>query len=165
MGEINWTFLPGWTFKAEPSNLNFLTNDAETLLPIQYETHAFDLDHAKKLDELEIQLHLYLWVTESEPKELPWLVWKNLLGRWGNESVSQPPLHRRTRSRSDFRLHHKCTMTMYCQTVTNDYNEWQFCRDKNRLIRSAAQWLFWPSSRPSNIPGISLINNIYWFKT
>lgn len=28
---------------------------------------------------------------------------------------------------------YECRIVMYCQTVSNDYDEWQFCRDRSKF--------------------------------
>jgi hypothetical protein len=38
------------TYKGKPPSFNIIYVDPETLLPIDFETHTFDLDYANKFD-------------------------------------------------------------------------------------------------------------------
>ena len=38
------------TYKGKPPSFNVINVDPETLLPIDFETHTFDLDYANKFD-------------------------------------------------------------------------------------------------------------------
>jgi len=50
---IGMNFIVGsvTTYKGKPPSFNVVYLDAETMLPIDYETHTFDLEHANKYDE------------------------------------------------------------------------------------------------------------------
>ena len=48
---FNFIIGSGTTYTGKPPSFNIVYLDPETLLPIQFETVAFDLDHANQFDE------------------------------------------------------------------------------------------------------------------
>jgi len=55
---VNFIIGSGTTFQGKPPSFNILYIDPVTMLPVQFETHAFDLDHANKYDEPKWDLKL-----------------------------------------------------------------------------------------------------------
>jgi hypothetical protein len=127
----------GTTYKGKPPSFNFMTIDAETMLPINYETHAFDLDHANQFDEPKWDLKYNYTQTyglpDLSPKSFHELSQRiylepEMAKMYRNHRYIDGPGVDKTAD-CDF----TCTMTMYCQTVSNDYDEWQFCRDQDKV--------------------------------
>jgi len=68
---IGMNFIVGsvTTYQGKPPSFNVVYLDAETMLPIDYETHVFDLEHANKFDEPKWDLK-YNYRTEFGIKDL-----------------------------------------------------------------------------------------------
>jgi len=68
---IGMNFIVGsvTTYQGKPPSFNVVYLDAETMLPIDYETHVFDLEHANKFDEPKWDLK-YNYRTEYGIKDL-----------------------------------------------------------------------------------------------
>ena len=133
---LNFIVGSGTTFMGKPPSFSVLYIDPVTMLPINFETYAFDLFHANQYDDPRWKLMWNYLDTYDLPDLSPQsmheysekiyyyesaaTLYKNhryILG--AGASVSQA-------------CDYECRMVMYCQTVSNDYDEWQFCRDKNK---------------------------------
>ena len=48
---MNFIVGSGTSYNGKPPSFNVMYLDPDTMLPVDYEGHAFDLDHANKYDE------------------------------------------------------------------------------------------------------------------
>lgn len=130
---MNFIIGSATTFQGKPQSFNMLYADPDTMLPVFFETWAFDLDHANKFDEPVWRLK-YNYTEEYDLPDLSPQSFYDLSERiYYNETVAK-----------QYRSHrfidgpgaphgedckYSCRMELFCQTMSNDYDEWQFCRD------------------------------------
>ena len=60
---LNFIVGSGTTFEGKPPMFSVITADSDTLLPLNFETHALDLVHANKYDEPKWDIQ-YNWLDE-----------------------------------------------------------------------------------------------------
>ena len=98
------------------------------MLPVEFETYAFDLDHANKYDEPKWDLK-YNYTSTYNLDDLSPQSMFDLSNKifYDEETAKQYRNHRYIdgpgvdkESGCDF----QCRMVMYCQTVSNDHDEW-----------------------------------------
>lgn len=134
---VNFIIGSATTFTGKPPSFNVVYLDPETLLPVDLETYAFDLVHANKFDEPKWDL-MYDYRKEYNMTDLsPDSFMKLSSDIFYKEEVAiEYMVHRyiggpgvNPEAGCDF----ECRMDFYCQTVSNDYDEWQYCRNKDKF--------------------------------
>ena len=136
---IGMNFIVGstTTYQGKPPSFNVVYLDPETMLPVDYETYAFDLELANSKDEvvwrkmydyreaygiddlspksfLEFAVRMYR--SESETLEYKKRMWV------GGPGSGDPA----------YGCDYKCRLQAYCWIVAGDYEQYQFCRDKSK---------------------------------
>lgn len=108
------------------------------MLPIDYETYAFDLDHANEFDEPIWNL-VYDYRKTYNLKDLSpqSFLDHSYFQIQRNETAAMEYRNHRFIDGPGVNLEDgcdwACRMIFYCQTVANEYDEWQYCRE-NALI-------------------------------
>ena len=134
---INFIIGSATTFTGKPPSFNVVNLDPVSMLPISFETYAFDLDHANKFDEPKWDL-MYNYTETYGMKDLsPQSFYDLSKSIYYDEEVAKAYRNHRyidgpgvnKEAGCDF----ECRMIMYCQTVSNDYDEWQFCRNRDKF--------------------------------
>ena len=104
------------------------------MVPLDFLTYAFDLEHANKYDEPKWDLKYNYTQTYNLTDLSPKSMYNLSETIFYDEEVAKAyGSHRHIdgpAANSTAPCDYKCRMTYYCQTVSNDYDEWQFCRDK-----------------------------------
>lgn len=62
---MNFVVGSGTTYHGKPPSFNMIYLDPETMLPVNYDSYYFDLEHANKYDEPKWGLK-YNWLEEYE---------------------------------------------------------------------------------------------------
>ena len=106
------------------------------MLPVNFETWAFDLDHANKFDEPKWDLK-YNYTEEYGLADMSPESFYNLSQRiYYNETVAkQYRSHRYIDGPGAAHgedCKYSCRIALFCETMSNDYDEWQFCRDQDK---------------------------------
>ena len=60
---MNFIVGSGTTYQGKPPNFSLIYADPNTLLPVNFETHALDLKHANEFDEPKWDI-VYNWLDE-----------------------------------------------------------------------------------------------------
>ena len=108
--------------------------DPETLIPVDFEIHAMDIDHANKYDLVD----WYKVVDYKEefglPDLSPYSFFDYAKQMHHNEEYAKTYRSFRyldNRNSKDDPCDYDCMMKMYCQVVSNEYDEWQACNNRN----------------------------------
>lgn len=133
---VNFIIGSGTTYTGKPPSFNVVYLDPETMLPVIFETYAFDLDHANQYDEPKWFLK-YNYTEEYGMKDLsPQSFWEVSQEIFYNETMAKEYRNHRYIGGpgvdKDSECNYECRVIFYCQTSSNDYDEWQFCQDKNK---------------------------------
>lgn len=125
------------TYQGKPQSFNVMHLDPVTMLPVEFETYAFDLDHANKYDEPKWDLKY----NYTQVYDMPDLSPKSFFAHsskifFEEDAAKQYRNHRYidgpgVDTTSECNI--ACRRIMYCQTVSNDYDEWQYCLDNDRF--------------------------------
>ena len=147
------------TYQGKPQSFNVMHLDPVTMLPVDFETYAFDLEHANKYDEPKWDLK-YNYTQTYEMEDLsPQSFFAHSEKMYYNESVARQYRNHRYIDgpgvESYLKCNTECRRIMYCQTVSNDYDESQFCLDNDR---------FQPFSANGLISVENWINNAWYVK-
>ena len=136
---IGMNFIVGsaTTFTAKRQSFNVVYVDPVTMLPVEFLTYAFDLDYANKYDEPK----WYLEFNYTRDYEMPDLSPKSFFEHseqiYYNETIARQYRNQRNINspvtHPESVCNEDCRRVMYCQTVSNDYDESQYCLDKDRL--------------------------------
>lgn len=116
------------TYKGKPPSFNVMYVDPDTMLPIDFETHIFDLDHANQYDEpkweLKYDYRQHYDLPDLSPKSF-FALSKNI---YYNESVAIKYRNSRYMEGpgvdTSMGCKYSCRTIFYCQTVAADYDEW-----------------------------------------
>ncbi len=139
----------GTTFRGKPPGFNVVELDPDTMIPLNLETWAFDLNHANEFDEPRWE-KLYDYKEDLELKDLS----PNSFSDWSyrlfsNETVCQQ--YRAIRylgGPASGSLSDPCPYEQrekqFCSAVASDWDEIQFCQDKDRFHR--LQWTTFENS-------------------
>ena len=117
------------TYMGKPQSFNVIYLDPETMLPIDFESIAFDLDHANAYDEP-------IWYKKYDYRKT-----YNMadLSPQSFYDYSHFQIQRNETAAMEYRNHRylegpgvnveegcdiHCRMIYYCQTVSNDFDEW-----------------------------------------
>lgn len=123
------------TFQGKPPSFSVVEIDPDTMLPTEFLTYAFDLDHANQFDEPIWKLK-YNYTSTYNLSDLSPSSMYGLSNRiFYDEATAKTYKSHRfidgpgndPSDGCDF----ECRMIMYCQTVSSDYDEYQFCHDRN----------------------------------
>jgi len=104
------------------------------MLPIDYETHVFDLVHANKFDEPKWDLK-YNYRTEYGLKDMsPSTFFSHSEKILYNETACQQYRNNRYVGGPGIKdptepCAFEMRLSFHCQTIAADYDEWQMCRD------------------------------------
>ena len=137
---VNFIVGSATTFQNKNPSFNVLKMDSETLLPIDFETHNFELVHANKYDDpkwtLKFNYRDFFNLTDLSPqsfhKQAEHMYFDSDASaayrdfRWvGGPSTWNP-------GPCDY----KCRLEYYCQVVSGDYDEYMYCArdDKSQLF-------------------------------
>lgn len=97
------------------------------MVPVDFETYAFDLDHANKYDEPRWLLKYNYTQTYDMPDLSPKSFFAVSRQIYTNEEVAEKYRNHRyidgPGANSNSTCDINCRRIMYCQTVSNDYDE------------------------------------------
>lgn len=139
---MNYIIGSATTYLGKPPSFNVIELDPVTMLPVYFETYAFDLVHANKYDDPKWDLKYNYTETYNLPDLSPQSFLEHSELMFRNETAAiQYRNHRYIdgpgQNPTD-PCDRKCMMEMYCQTVSNDYDEYMFCRDDDKADLSLA---------------------------
>lgn len=138
---MNFIVSSGTTYQGKPPSFNVIYVDPETMLPVDYESWVFDLDHANAHDEPKWdRVHDYR--DTYQLKDLsPASFWEHSQKIFREEKVAMQYRNNRYlggpgQNPTD-PCGFECRTSYYCQTVADDYDEYQYCLDKDKADFSA----------------------------
>lgn len=137
---VNFIVGSATTFQGKNPSFNVLKMDSETLLPIDFETHNFELVHANKYDDpkwtVKFDYRTFFNLTDLSPRSFL----EHAQHMYFNSTMSA--------QYRDFRLvggpstwdpkpcDFKCRLENYCQVVAGDFDEYMYCArdDKSQFF-------------------------------
>eukprot|EP00356_Strombidium_inclinatum_P002021 CAMPEP_0170479920 /NCGR_PEP_ID=MMETSP0208-20121228/958_1 /TAXON_ID=197538 /ORGANISM="Strombidium inclinatum, Strain S3" /LENGTH=501 /DNA_ID=CAMNT_0010752381 /DNA_START=547 /DNA_END=2052 /DNA_ORIENTATION=- len=130
----------GTTFRGKPPGFNVLYLDPDTMIPLDLETWAFDLDHANQYDEPRWE-KLYDYKEDLDLEDLSpdsFSDWAYRL--FSNETVCQQYRSiRHLGGPAAGSITDACAYVerekQFCSAVASNWDEIQFCHDKDRSHR------------------------------
>ena len=123
---LNLVVSSATTFQGKSPSFSVAYLDPVTMLPINLETYAFDLAHANEHDE-EKWVKMWDYLSEYELEDLsPASMQKFSEKMFRDEkAASLYKAHRNVKHvKPDENCDFPCRQEMYCQTVSNDYDEY-----------------------------------------
>lgn len=124
------------TFENNLPSFDVIYLDPETLIPVEVETHAFELEYANKNNKPK-WTKLWDYTEKFGLYDLsPWSFFDFAKKMQYDEEYAK--VYRSFRyldnrnSKSD-PCDYDCMMWVYCQAVSNDYDEWQNCNNRNLI--------------------------------
>ena len=133
---MNFIVGSGTTYNRKNPSFNVIYLDPETMLPVDYESHSFDLERANAKDEA-------VWSKQYDVKEYynmsdlsPQSYWEHSRQIFYNEEAAIKYRNNRWLNgpgAGDLTAgcDYACRMIFYCETMAGDYDEWQFCREND----------------------------------
>mmetsp|Transcript_9580 Transcript_9580/g.16091 ORF Transcript_9580/g.16091 Transcript_9580/m.16091 type:complete len:239 (-) Transcript_9580:49-765(-) len=136
---IGTSFIVGstTTYQGKPPSFNVIHLDPDTLVPVDYETYAFDLEKANREDVPQWN-RVYNYRELLGLKDLsPNSLYDYATQIYANETVALDFMKRRyvggPGHGEDFTsCDHKCRLDNYCLVTSNDFEQWQFCNNRNK---------------------------------
>jgi len=133
---MNFIVGSGTTYQGKPPSFNVMYLDPETMLPVDYESYAFDLEHANKFDEPKWERKYNYLETYNMPDMSPQSFYDHSKEIFYNVTAAKEYASHRFIDGPGGQIgkcDYNCRMIFYCQTMANDYDEWQFCRDNDKV--------------------------------
>lgn len=119
----------------KPQSFNVISVDRLTMLPLNFETYAFDLDRANKFDDPQWNLVLNYTQEYNLPDMSPQSFYDHSQKIYANNAACVQYRTNRYLGHPAVDPSVPCTfeekMELYCQTVSNDFDEYQFCQDRD----------------------------------
>jgi hypothetical protein len=134
---MNFVVGSGTTYQGKPPSFNVMYLDPETMLPVDYESYAFELEHANQFDEPRWSRKFNYTETYNLPDMSPQSFYDHSMQIYYNQSAAIQYRTNRFLGGPGAGIGTDCDwgcrMIFFCQTMANDYDEWQFCRDNDKV--------------------------------